>query len=139
MSINWGLFRNFEQSEYECKCGCRSLEKGEATVSVELVKYVQELRDKCGFALPINSALRCKKHNDDPKTGGHPTSAHVDTGQGCMAVDLGVDREKGRIVLQYALDMGVFEGIGIQHRGASRVLHLDIKKRSGGKAFWSYA
>jgi hypothetical protein len=61
-----------------------------------------------------------------------------------MAVDLGVDREKGMTVLKIALEMGCFEGIGVAQRGKSgRFLHLDIKKRvtSGktSKAFWSYA
>jgi len=137
MAINWSLYKNFAQSEYECRCSCRSLEKGNATINEELVVRIQELRNKCGFSLKINSGLRCKKHNIDSK--GFPTSAHLDIGDGCMAVDLGVDREKGRIALRHALEMDCFEGVGIQQKGSGRFLHLDIKKRdSGKKAFWTY-
>jgi len=145
VAINWSLYKNFSESEYECRCGCKSLKKGKAIINDELLARIQELRDRCGFALPINSGLRCVQHNIN--SGGHKSSAHCDEGQGCMAVDLGVDREKGRIVLQIALEMGCFEGIGVAQRGKSgRFLHLDIKKRafdptSGktSKAFWSYA
>ncbi len=138
--INWKLYKNFSESEYECKCSCRSLARGEATINETLLQKIQELRDRCGFALPINSGLRCKKHNDDPKVGGHPNSAHIDHGEGCMAVDLGVDRERGRIALKEALNMDCFFGVGLQQKGTSgRFLHLDIKPRNGTKAFWTYA
>ena len=140
-TINWDLIKFFKQKELECKCGCQSLEKGEATINPVLLAKLDELRERCGFPLRVNSALRCKTHNDDPKVGGHPTSAHVDAGEGCMAVDLGVDRAMGRIVLQQALEMNCFEGIGIAQRGkkeGSRFIHLDIKPRAS-KALWSYA
>ena len=112
MSINWEVIRWFSQNEMECKCGCKSLENGEARVNLELITKLDELRERCGFALPVNSGLRCLQHNID--SGGHPSSAHCDIdGEGSMAVDLGVDRARGRIVLQHALEMDCWTGIGI--------------------------
>ena len=130
MAINWSLYKNFQESEYSCNCGC-----GAAHVSEDLVAKIQELRDLCGFALPITSGVRCKTWNE--MNHGHPSSAHLE-GRG---VDLGVDRSRARIVLQKALDMDCFEGIGIsQHTKNGRFLHLDLKPRAGGqKAFWSYS
>ena len=140
MSINWDAINWFSENELECKCGCQSLKKGKATINLELITKLDELRDRCGFALRVNSALRCAKHNSNPKVGGHPTSAHVDTGEGCMAVDIVVDRAKGRIVLQHALEMDCFEGIGLAQSGkGSRFIHLDIKPRGGNKALWTYS
>jgi len=140
--INWAGIQFFSENEMECKCGCHSLRNGEATISMELLTKLDELRKKCGFPLPVNSGLRCIQHNID--AGGHPSSAHCDVnGEGCMAVDLGVDRAKGRIVLQHALEMNCWNGIGLaQHSKRGRFIHLDLKPRglSGNdKALWSYA
>ena len=144
MAINWKAIKFFSQNEMECNCGCQSLANGEATINLEFLTKLDELRDRCGFALPVNSGFRCIQNNID--AGGHPSSAHCDlNGEGCMAVDLGVDRARGRIVLQQALEMDCWNGIGISQRSkksGSRFIHLDLKPRgvSGNdKALWSYA
>ena len=129
MAINWSLYKNFVRNEFECNCGCKA-----AHISEDLVAKIQMLRDKCGFALPITSGVRCKTWNE--LNNGHPTSAHLEG----LGIDLAVDRAKARIVLQEALGMDCFDGIGVQqHAKKGRFIHLDIKPRNGGKAFWSYA
>ena len=146
MSINWEVIKFFNRNELECRCGCRSLENGEAIINLDLITKLDELRERCGFPLPVNSGLRCIQHNID--SGGHETSAHCDIdGEGCMAVDLGVNRARGRIVLQQALEMDCWTGIGIsQHSKKSRFIHLDLKPRGidhatgkSIKSLWSYA
>ena len=65
---------------------------------------------------------------------GHTGSAHL-TGEGA---DLRVDRDRARIVIQKAIEMGF--SVGIQQRGNSRFIHVDTKIRKSGKAnLWSYA
>ena len=148
MSINWEVIKFFNRDELECRCGCRSLENGEAIINLDLITKLDELRERCGFPLPVNSGLRCIQHNID--SGGHPSSAHCDIdGEGCMAVDLGVNRARGRIVLQHALEMDCWTGIGIsQHskKSGGRFIHLDLKPRGidhatgkSNKALWSYS
>jgi uncharacterized protein YcbK (DUF882 family) len=93
---------------------------------------LQQLRDSCKFALPVNSGFRCAQKNIDCK--GHTGSAHL-TGEGA---DLRVDRDKARIVIQRAIEMGF--SVGIQQKGGSRFVHVDTKIRKSGKAnLWSYA
>ena len=93
---------------------------------------LQQHRDACGFALPVNSGFRCAQKNIDCK--GHTGSAHL-TGEGA---DLRVDRDKARIVIQKAIEMGF--SVGIQQKGKSRFVHVDTKIRKSGKAnLWSYA
>ena len=119
--------KNFNQDEMACKCGCNV-----SAMSEDFMIKLQELRDKCGFGLPINSGYRCASHNT--ATGGHPTSGHL-TGE---AADLRVDRDKARIVIQYALEMGF--SVGIQQKGKGRFVHVDTKPRHSGKPnLWSYA
>lgn len=97
---------------------------------------LQELRDACGFALPVNSGYRCMAKNLDCK--GHPNSGHLDQGNGAMAADLRCDRDKARVVIQKAIEMGF--SVGIQQKGAARFCHVDSKIRKSGKAnLWSYA
>tara|TARA_R100000700_G_C3174615_1_gene149290 strand:+ start:932 stop:1447 length:516 start_codon:yes stop_codon:yes gene_type:complete len=139
MAINWNLYKNFTSSEWQCKC-C-----DDTNVNPDFVAKIQELRDRCGFALPITSGVRCPKNNS--VSNGHKNSAHLSTTPGgACAVDLGVQSSVARIVLQHALEMDCFDGIGISQRG-SKFLHLDMKPRGepdpktgkGPKVLWSYA
>ena len=118
---------NFSQNEMACKCGCNV-----SAMDENFMVKLQELRTKCGFALPVTSGYRCAKHNEAIK--GHPNSAHQ-TGEGA---DLGVQRGEARIVIQYALEMGF--SVGVQQKGDARFVHVDTKLRHTGKPnLWSYA
>ena len=118
------LTKNFSRSEMECHCGCGLYE-----MDSKHMNKLQLLRDHCGFPFYLNSARRCKYWND--KSGGYPTSAHLDG----LATDIRVtDKALLRVILKHAIDMG-FEGIGV----ADDFIHLDSKKRKNGKAFWLYS
>tara|TARA_Y100001963_G_C6603794_1_gene363793 strand:+ start:92 stop:472 length:381 start_codon:yes stop_codon:yes gene_type:complete len=120
------LIKNFRQEEMACSC-CNV-----SAMSEDFMVKLQELRDKCGFALPVNSGYRCASHNK--KSGGHPNSGHL-TGE---AADLRVERTEARIVIQLALEMGF--SVGIQQKGEGRFVHVDTKPRHTGKPnLWSYA
>ena len=122
--------KSFTFDEMACRncphCG------GLSDMDENVMMKLQQLRDLCGFALPVNSGFRCLQKNKD--CGGYLTSAHL-TGE---AADLRVDREKARIVIQAAIDMGF--SVGIDQKGTSRFVHVDTKIRSSGTpALWSYA
>lgn len=121
------LTKNFSKGEFECHCGC-GLDK----MDVNFVKRLQILRDHCNFPLIVNSGRRCKYWNT--KSHGYPSSAHLEG----LAVDIRVDREKARILMQHALEMG-FKGIGLQQKGEGRFIHLDMKPRKNGMAIWTYS
>ena len=127
--------RSFTFDEMACKncshCG------GISDMNEDFMMKLQQLRDACGFALPVNSGYRCFQKNIDCK--GHPNSGHLDQdGQGSMAADLRVERNQARTVIRKAIEMGF--SVGIQQKGNSRFVHVDTKPRKSGNAnLWSYA
>lgn len=97
----------------------------------DFMDKIQQLREKVGFPLPVSSAARCPKHNSKvSKTGLQ--GPHT-TGR---AIDLQVDRKNALIVLKTALEMGCFNGIGIQQKGGGRFIHLDDIHQP--PTIWSY-
>ena len=109
-------------------CSCCNVSAMDEDFMVKL----QELRDKCGFALPVNSGYRCAKKNK--LIGGHPNSGHL-SGE---AADLSCERGEARTVIKLALEMGF--SVGIQQKGEGRYVHVDTKPRHSGKPnLWSYA
>ena len=67
------LTKNFNLSEFECKCGCVMPEFVKKNV-IELADNLQVLRDVVG-RLDLTNAYRCKEHNAD--VGGAVNSQHV--------------------------------------------------------------
>ena len=67
------LTKNFNLSEFECKCGCVMPEFVKKNV-IELAENLQVLRDAVG-RLDLTNAYRCKEHNAD--VGGAVNSQHV--------------------------------------------------------------
>ncbi len=126
--------RSFTFDEMACQncphCG------GVSDMNEDFMMRLQQLRDACNFPLHINSGYRCEKKNID--CGGHPTSGHLDSGEGAQAADLRVERDQARVVIQKAIEMGF--SVGIAQKGKSRFVHVDTKPRKSGKAnLWSYA
>ena len=63
------LSRNFNRSEFACKCGC-----GFDTPAPDLVDLLQAVRDQFGPVV-ITSGCRCPEHNR--RIGGAPRSYHM--------------------------------------------------------------
>ena len=57
---DWELYANFSRAEFVCHCGCDG-----ADMSGIFVDLLQNLRERCGFALPVTSGFRCSAHNND--------------------------------------------------------------------------
>ena len=60
----------FKRSEFACKCGC-----GFATVDVELLSLLTEIRVYFNAPVIINSGCRCLEHNTN--IGGSDGSKHM--------------------------------------------------------------
>jgi len=69
-NISMKLSQHFSRSEFACKCGC-----GFDTVDVELLRLLEEIREKYNQPITINSGCRCSNHN--AAVGGSNNSQHL--------------------------------------------------------------
>ena len=75
---------------------------------------LDELRERCGFGLAINSSYRSRDYNR--KIGGSPGSKHIDG----IAADLACnDSAKRAVIVKNALDLGLTVGV------ARTFVHVD--------------
>ena len=73
--INVKLTKNFNLSEFECKCGNCTIPSS-VLFNIKIVaENLQILRDYVGVPVRINSAYRCKEHNK--AVGGSSRSQHI--------------------------------------------------------------
>jgi uncharacterized protein YcbK (DUF882 family) len=84
------ISKHFNRSEFACKDKC-----GFDTVDVELITVLEDLREHFDSPVRINSASRCKKHNDS--IGGAKKSQHLL----CRAADVTVDKISPIAVWEY--------------------------------------
>lgn len=68
------MTKNFNISEFQCKCGCEMPEDVYLNV-VKLANQLQTLRDVIGKPIKINSSYRCVEHNK--KIKGSVNSQHI--------------------------------------------------------------
>jgi uncharacterized protein YcbK (DUF882 family) len=114
------LSPHFIESEFRCPCcldiKCHPL----------LIVGLEELREKIGKPIKINSGYRCPAHN--AKVGGKPTSLHL---QG-HAADIAVRGMTGDDLYQIAKTIKGFAGLGV----GARFLHVDVGP--GPRRTWRY-
>ena len=84
------ISEHFDREEFACGCNC-----GFATVDVELIEVLENLREVYNVPIKINSGCRCAKHNK--AVGGEDGSKHM---QG-IAVDIVVSGVSPAKVHQY--------------------------------------
>lgn len=119
------LTRNFNKTEFACKCGCGFVE-----IDPSLVAQIQRFRDflwiSTGTEIPITvtCGCRCEKHNAD--VGGTPHSFHM----AGMAADIFFSRipvlAGGRIAY-LAVRFGILELGAIGVYPDRKFMHLDIR------------
>lgn len=80
----WADIQYFRRAEFRCQCGGKYCNGFPAEMAEETVRMADEIRRLAGVPLNVNSGVRCKQHNADPKVGGVWNSLHL-TGQ---AIDL---------------------------------------------------
>ena len=115
------LTKNFSRNEFKCKCGkCTN-----NYIDIRLVKGLQALRNLIGKPIIINSATRCKAHNE--AVGGVPNSQHV---QG-RAADIFVEGMTPESLARKAEQIDAFRDGGIGTYGT--FVHVDVR---GHRARW---
>lgn len=116
------LTKNFSKAELDCPC-C-----GQAPMDKGFLIKLQELRDKWGKPLDINSGYRCPSHNT--KVGGAQGSRHL-LGDAC---DIGITDMGGGEkydFLKLIMSLG-WTGIGLH----KQFYHVDT--RPGKQIIWFY-
>ena len=70
----WDEIKYFKKQEFACKCGkyCNGYP---AEIDMNMVKIADQIREKIGKPITINSGLRCKTHNSN--VGGVSNSQHL--------------------------------------------------------------
>ena len=117
------LTRNFDRSEFACKCGC-----GYDAIDLTFVEKLQCVRDLVGKAMHINSGCRCPSHN--AAVEGVPHSAHM---RGLAADISTMDGELRFKLIGAAMTIG-FERIGV----GKNFVHLDIDPDLPQPRLWPY-
>lgn len=121
------LERNFNLSEFKCKCGECEIKVNVLKNIKKLAKTLQVLRDFVGYPIRINSAYRCKAHNE--AIGGVEKSQHL-LGK---AVDITIDTYNPDKVYKVVKNLqnnpyvmgGEFNGVGRYNT----FTHVDIRSR----------
>ena len=114
----WDGIKYFKKSEFSCKCGkyCNGYP---VEIDMNMVKIADQIREKIGKPITVNSGLRCKTHNSN--VGGVSNSQHL-LGK---AADLGcpVGCTPSQMASIAAEIMGETGGIGIYSWG----IHIDTR------------
>jgi len=115
--------QNISKREIECKCGC-----GLSNISPAVLDVVQQLRNRYGKPVIINSACRCMKHNKE--VGGKQNSKHLcSKHRACRAIDFKIADVPLETIYNYLEKKYPFSlGIGIYNT----FIHVDDRQE---KAF----
>lgn len=108
------ISKNFSLHEFECRDGSHLV-----MIDEQLIEKLQQLRDKIGKPITVNSGYRTPEHN--AKIGGAPKSQHM-LGK---AADISVWGMSAKDLAAVAETIG-FGGIGIYH--SKHFVHVDVRE-----------
>lgn len=120
---DWNRYVNFSKREFDCK------HTGRNRMNTEFMDKLQALRTEYGRAMIITSGYR------DPSHPVEARKAVAGTHSQGIACNIACNGPGCYLILKLALKHG-FTGIGINQKGASRFIHLDIRKTT--PTVWSY-
>lgn len=97
------------------------------------LEILDDIREECGFALPVSSGYRCPEHPieaEKPEPGAHCSG---------QAVDIQVSGWKAHRLLEVAFKHGIVR-VGVNQDGphSKRFIHLDNCRDLPFPAVWSY-
>ena len=122
------MYKYFTADELKCQhCGAEGIDG-------YFMAKIDNLREELGFPFPVTSGYRCPKHPIEARKkapGAHTTG---------KAIDIGVSGNDAYILIEAAIRDN-FTGIGINQKGGSRFIHLDIIPHSSSRPrpfIWSY-
>lgn len=118
------LAKNFKSTEFDCNGSncCK-----ETVIDVDLVNFLQKIRDHFGKPVNISSAYRCEVHNSRTPNASK-TSKHMYG----MAADITVSGVAPAEVAKYAESLGIL-GIGLYPPADGNFVHVDTRPT---KSFW---
>lgn len=104
------LSRNFNRSEFACRCGC-----GFDTVDFMLVMVLEDLRNHFRMPVIVTGKNRCKKRNSETP-GASPTSTHM-SGKAAdvRVVDVPEEDVADYLEMKYPGRFGIGRYIGRTH------------------------
>ncbi len=108
------ISKNFNRSEFACKCGC-----GFDNISFVLVNSLQALRDFFARPVRVTSGCRCVEHN--AAVGGGEKSQHLHG----LAADIKVDGMTAQEVYDWFERRGWLGGLGIYESW----VHADVRQQ----------
>ena len=125
--MDWSKYPNFTREEMQCK------HTGKDGMRPEFMEWLQKLRLEFNRPFIITSAFRDITHPIEAKKeqgGSHS--------KGC-AVDIAIRGEEALRLIALAYSMGC-RRIGVQQKGSSRFIHLDLADQLAGfpASIWSY-
>ena len=129
--MDWSKYPNFSPDEFKCQCGCNGL-----VISERLIDVLQSIRDEYGRSMSIPSGYRCSAHPVESRKierGGKPGTHYSG-----MACDVGVSGKDAYDLLKLMCADDRVKGIGVNQKGASRFLHMDVKEDGNRPNIWSY-
>ena len=118
----------FKAKELKCKA------TGEEGIDPDFLELLNKIRHECGFSFPLSSAYRSPQHPIEARKNTLGSHTHG------KAVDVICSGAKALEVIRVAQKHGV-KRIGIQQKGQSRFIHLDVCTVEDGfssPAMWSY-
>ncbi|QSX07651.1 peptidoglycan-binding protein [Alkalibacter rhizosphaerae] len=121
-------YKDFEKSEFKCKCGGRFCNGYPAKVEESLLKQLQQIRNYFGKPVIITSGIRCRTHNHN--VAGADTSQHVHG----KAADIKVQGVSPDLVYSYANQINR-DGCVIRYKTFNHIdrrgyrLRLDYRNR----------
>lgn len=118
------LAKNFKSTEFDCNGSscCK-----ETVIDVDLVNYLQKIRDHFGKPVNLTCAYRCETHNAKVANASK-TSKHMYG----MAADITVSGVAPAEVAKYAESIGIL-GIGLYPPADGNFVHIDTRPT---KSFW---
>ena len=119
--IFWASVPFFKKYEFRCKCGCEH-----NNISRLLVERLNKARFIAEVPFVINSACRCKTHNDE--VNGSQTSSHLKG----FAVDIKVHDSVERYTILRSLMAVGFNRIGVY----KDFIHCDIDDDKTINVIW---
>ena len=114
----WDDIKHFKKPEFACKCGkyCNGYP---VEIDMNMVKIADEIRNRIGKPIQINSGIRCKTHNAN--VGGVSNSQHLYGNAADLGCPSGCTPEQMASIAEEI--MGDTGGIGIYTWG----IHIDTR------------
>ena len=114
----WDGIKHFKKPEFACKCG-KYCDGYPAEIDMNMVKIADQIREKIGKPITINSGLRCKTHNAN--VGGVSNSQHLLGKAADLGCPIGCTPAQMASIAESI--MGNTGGIGIYSWG----IHIDTR------------